>query len=181
MKRTFLYKVWLHDRRLFYVMAVFSALTIIFNVLGDEVTPFFVWGMYSEKEKPVQRYEILRTTVNDSLVIDAAGGYADATRFYLVGPLASYKKIKDNGGVDPLKSFLQLKLKNHYNLVSVAENKIFNHDVSQQAFFNWYSTYLQRLIHVDVHTVRVDVVQIHYDREKIVVDSLYLFEKWKKP
>jgi hypothetical protein len=181
MKRTFLYKVWLHDRRLFYVMAVFSVLTILFNVLGDEVTPFFVWGMYSEKEKPVQQYEILRTTVNDSLVVDAAGGYADATRFYLTGPLASYKKIKDNGGIDPVKSFLQQKLNKRYEWVRFAENKVFYNEVSPQAFFTWYSNYLQQVTNVNVHTVQVDVVQVHYDREKIVVDSLYLFHKWKKP
>ena len=161
-------------------MTAFAALTVITNLLGDEVTPFFVWGMYSEKEKQVQQYEILRTTVNDSLVIDAAGGFTDATRFYLVGPLASYKKIKDNGGIDPVKSFLQQKLNKHYDWVRFAENKVFNKDVSPQAFFAWYSTYLKQITNVNVHTVQVDVVQVHFERKKIVIDSVYLFEKWKK-
>lgn len=181
MKNTFLYSVYRHSPRLFYTMAAFAALTVFFNAIGDEVTPFFVWGMYSKKEVPVARYEVLRTTINDSLVVDATTGYPDATRFYLKTPLASYKKLKDNGGIDPTKSFLQQKLKTHYNQLPFSEATLFNTDVSTQSFFDWYSRYLHTVTAIDVQSIKVDVVQVHYNQGKIVQDSTYLFEQWKRP
>src|ERR1044072_3996976 len=110
MKKTFLYQVWLHNKKLFYIMAVFTVLTVGANLAGDQVTPFFVWGMYSAKEEPVQQYSILQTTINDSMVVNPYDRPICDTRFYLTSPLAWYKRIKDNNSVDPTLSFLQTKV-----------------------------------------------------------------------
>jgi hypothetical protein len=181
LKHTFLYKVYQHSPRLFYVLCCFAALTVFFNAIGDEVTPFFVWGMYSEKEKPVQRYELLRTTINDSIPLQQTGYLLDATRFYLSGPLGSFKKLQDNGGVDPVKSFLQSKLKGHYSQLPVQEHTLFNTGLSAATFFDWYSRYLHAVTAIDVQSIKVEVVQVHYNKGKIVTDSTYLFEQWKRP
>jgi hypothetical protein len=181
MKNTFLYQVWLHNKKLCYLLTTFTALTVFFNVLGDEVTPFFVWGMYSDKEKPVQQYEILKTTINDSMVIDLYNYHTTDTRFYLYAPLAYYKKIKDNNNVDPTISFLQTKLHGYYDRIRFLEPALFNTGPQQQAFLSWYARYLQQVTYTPVHSLRIEVVKAHYTGNNLVTDSVYLFEKWEKP
>jgi len=70
MRRSFFYRLYLFDKKLFLLVAVFSGLTILCNIKGDEITPFFVWAMYSEKEGTTNRYEIFRIQVNDSILVD---------------------------------------------------------------------------------------------------------------
>src|SRR5690349_15738420 len=111
----FLNKVKQHNKKLFQAMALFAAATLLCNLTGNEVTPFFVWGMYSAKEPPVQQYELLQTTINDSVVLNVDDIYTSDTRFYLSSPLGYYKQINDNRGVDPTISFLQEKLHDQYN------------------------------------------------------------------
>lgn len=181
MKKTFLYNVWLHNRKLAGLLAIFAVFTVFFNLLGDEVTPFFVWGMYSEKIKPVQQYEVLKTTINDSQVVDPYDFHTTDTRFYLVGPLAYYKKIKDNNNQDPIMSFLQRKLHGHYDNIRFLEPSLFNTTARQQDFLSWYARYLQQATNTPVHSLRIDIVKAHYTSDKLVTDSVSLFEKWEKP
>lgn len=161
-------------------MVLFALGTLICNITGNEVTPFFVWGMYSAKEPTVEQYELLQTTINDSLVLDV-DDYYNNTRLYLGSPLGYYKRIKENKGIDPTVTFLQLKLYPYYGAIRFAENKLFNTDEQQQQFMNWYARYISQVIDKPVHALRVDVVKVHFNGIQLVTDSVYLFEQWKKP
>jgi hypothetical protein len=181
MKRTFLYQIWQHDKRLFYIITVFAVLTIATNLAGDEVTPFFVWGMYSAKEEPVKQYSILQTTINDSIVVNAYDEPVSDTRFYLTSPLAHYKRIKDNNNVDPTFSFLEAKLSKYLFPGSVMINSpLFNTRRQTDSFFPWYARYLQQVTKIPIHSIRIDEIKTHYAGPKLVVDSIHLFERWEK-
>ncbi len=180
MKRTFLYQVWQHNKKLFYIMVAFSVLTIATNLAGDQVTPFFVWGMYSAKEEPVRQYSILQTVVNDSIVVNAYDLPVSDTRFYLTSPLAYYKRIKENNNVDPTISFLQSKLNWLIEENTMLKN-IFNTGQQQDSFFTWYARYLSHVAHLPVHSIRIDDIKAHYEASKLVVDSTHLFYRWEKP
>lgn len=162
-------------------MTAFAALTVVTNLLGDEVTPFFVWGMYSEKEQPVREYEILKTTINDGAVVNIYDYSNGDTRFYLSAPLAYYKKIKDNNNQDPTISFLQTKLHRHYEAIRPFERSLFNTGMQQREFLNWYARYLQQATGIPVSSLRVEVVHAHYTDKNLVTDSVNLFATWQKP
>jgi hypothetical protein len=161
-------------------MSIFVVLTVLTNLLGDEVTPFFVWGMYSEKEKPVQAVEILKTTINEDTVINVYNYSNGDTRFYLASPLAYYKKIKDNNNQDPTITFLQTKLHARYNNIRPFERALFNTGPQQQEFLNWYARYLQQVTLIPVKALRVEVVHAHYTSQNLVTDSVNLFATWQK-
>lgn len=181
MKKTFLYRVWMHNRKLFYVMAAFAAFTVVFNLMGNEVTPFFVWGMYSAKEQPAPHYEVLQTTVNDSVPVNPYDYITTDTRLYLGSPLGYYKSIKENNFTDPAIDFLQTKLHQHYHHIRFLEKNLFNASLQKQDFLNWYARYLQQVTKINIQSIRIDVVQVHYNNQHLVTDSVYLFEKWQKP
>jgi hypothetical protein len=180
MKRTFLYQIWQHDKRLFYIIAVFAVLTIATNLAGDEVTPFFVWGMYSAKEEPVKQYSILQTTINDSIVVNVYDEPISDTRFYLTSPLALYKKIKENNNTDPTQSFLQAKLgAERFQKLHFLQGSLFN-TYQPDSFFSWYARYLQQVTKIPIHSIRIDEIKTHYAGPKLLVDSIHLFERWEK-
>ena len=182
MKRTFLYQVWLHNKKMFCFFVVFTVFTIGTNLAGDEVTPFFVWGMYSAKEEPVRQYYILQTTINDSMVVNPYDRPICDTRFYLTSPLAWYKKIKDNNSVDPTKTFLQTKLgPERFEKPGFLQNALFNNRQQQNAFFAWYARYLTQVTTTPIQSIRIDEIKVHYAGPKLVVDSIHLFERWQKP
>ena len=161
-------------------MTAFAGLTVFTNLLGDEVTPFFVWGMYSEKEKPVQGVEILKTTINEDTVVNVYNYSNGDTRFYLTSPLAYFKKIKDNNNQDPTITFLQTKLRAHYDNIRPFERSLFNTGPQQQEFLNWYARYLQQVTLIPVNSLRVEVVHAHYTSQNLVTDSVNLFATWQK-
>lgn len=161
-------------------MTAFAGLTVFTNLMGDEVTPFFVWGMYSEKEKPVQAVELLKTTINGDTVMNIYHYSNGDTRFYLSTPLAYFKKIKDNNNQDPTITFLQTKLRTHYNKIRPFERSLFNTGPQQQEFLNWYARYLQQVTLIPVKSLRIEVVHAHYTSQDLVTDSVNLFATWQK-
>lgn len=163
-------------------MVAFAFLTIGTNLTGDEVTPFFVWGMYSAKEEPVQQYAVLQTTINDSMVVNEYNFPVSDMRFYLTTPLAWYKRIRENNNIDPTRSFLQAKLNpGYFKKLGFLQGSLFNTAAQADSFFTWYARYLLQITHTPVHSIRVDEVKAHYAGSKLVVDSIHLFERWEKP
>lgn len=182
MKRTFLYKVWQHDKRLFFVLAGFCLATLVTNLAGDQITPFFVWGMYSEKEAPVSQYTLLRTTVNDRQVIDHTAGRPVGTLLYLQTPLSYYKQIKDNQNIDPTVSFLKNKTGRLYQLIQPFESALFNTGREQQSFLPWYKRYLAAATGEPISKITIDGVNVRYnDRQQLIIDTTYLIEQWTQP
>ena len=160
-------------------MVIFAVLTLTANLAGDEITPFFVWGMYSEKEKPVAHYDVLKVIINDSLTVDYSSGL-DSKRFYLFSPLLYYRKIADNNGKDPTASFLEARLGNYYSsLVAPLAGRIFNTRAETDKFMEWYRRYMGEFVSPDIWKIRIDVVRTSYEDSRLRADSIYTWEIWK--
>lgn len=179
-KNTFLYKVYKVDKRLFFFLTSFFLLTLFANILGDEVTPFFVFGMYSEKEKEQRTYEVLKVIINDSIDL------AKSDDAYYNNPLVKaslfyYISIKQNGGVDPTISFLKSKLKQHYSIIQCIERRVFNDQKDIEAFIPWYTNYMEQIIRKPVNSVWAGKHYVRYNSfGTVVVDSTKAFLEWKK-
>lgn len=173
MKRTFLCKVYQYNRRLFWGMVVFSTLTIFFNLIGDEVTPFFVWGMYSEKEKTVDNYELTKVTINDSI-----SSYYPEDRILVPPSISYYKEIKENN-IDPTKVFLKRKLGNYYHYISPIVPVLFSEEKQLEKYMPWYKRSIENNTGVKVNNIKIEILKVHYNKkQKVIHDSTYLFGKW---
>ena len=181
MKRSYLARVYAYDKRLFFFIAGFAGLTLLCNLAGHEVTPFFVWGMYSAPEKSTDQYEVLETRLADGKTLDASAGYADNTRFFLNSPLAQYKEMKENGGIDVTRSIIDARRHNKYRWITPLEDRIFNGEREFQAFTDWYARYLPVVTGEEVRAFAVEVKHVHYDdHQHIVVDSTHLLTEWRQ-
>ena len=172
MKQLFLYKVYFYNKKLFFFFTTFAALTLICNLAGNEFTPFYVWGMYSENEVAPVEYQILEVTENNHL-IDYSTGFLPSNRFFLLSPLNYFSQIKNSE--DPTKAFLQNKLKDNFSLVGTYANIVLNSSKEFQEFPLWYKRYLQQTTGKIVNNYRVDLLNAAYDKSNHVkINSAYI-------
>ncbi len=181
MKNTFFYKLYSFDRRLFFILATCCFLTLIFNGKGDEVTPFFLWAMYSRKEENLNRYPIYHIRVNDSLLIDYSSGYTADNRFFLSSPLAYYHNIFLNNNIDPGLSFLQKKLGSRYSTIEPIARIVHNGTRERGQFMQWYKRYLQQTTGLQINSIDISVLTGYYNSSnQLQVDAGYLLASWKQ-
>jgi len=182
MKRSYLSRVYAYNKKLFLFVSCFAGLTLLCNLRGYEITPFFVWGMYSQPEKARAHYEFVQTKLPDGTTLDPSSGYTDNTRFFLNGPLNWYVSIRDNGGIDPTCSLLETRLRRHRQCIAPLERHIFNNQAQQQAFPGWYLRYVEAVTGNTVRSLSLWKISAHYDdNQHIAIDSTNLFGIWSKP
>lgn len=180
MKNWFLYRVYRFNRMIFYLMMFFLGGTIITNLLGWQIMPFFIWGMYSEKEVMEDDYSVFRITVNGTTTIDYTAGYSNATRFFLSSPLELYLSMKNNGGTDPTETFLKKKLKQNFSLVEKVSSKVFNGKTEYEMFLPWYKRYLEQTLKIPVNNFTIDILKGKYITPKsFQMYSTALIDSWK--
>ena len=182
MKNLFFYKLYKFDRRLFFLIAAFTTLTVLCNIKGVEITPFFIWAMYSEKENDANKYEIFRILINDSTLVDYASGYTDNNRFFLSAPLSYYLKIKRSNFKEPTLSFISNKLGNNYRTVQPLAERIYTSNLHSKQFIDWYIRFLQQSTKHPVRKLEVAVLTCSFnERQQLQTDSSYSLVQWKQP
>lgn len=171
MKRLFLYKVYCYNKKLFLFFAFFAFVTIFCNLTGNEITPFYVWGMYSQKEKAPGYYTIFKVTVNDK-ILDYSTGFFPANRFFLQSPLNYYSNIVEQG--DPTRLFLKNKLGSNYSYMRPYESSLFNSKEEINKFPTWYKKYLTQTTGQVIKNFKVEVLGATYDqRNRIKIINSY--------
>ncbi len=180
-KNWFLCRVYKLDKRLFFFFVFFLTGTLVTNLLGWQVTPFFVWGMYSEREKEPSSQPVFKITINDSAVVNYSSGYADANRFFLTSPLQLYLSIKQNDGEDPTAVFLKRKLGTRFSWVENTGPKVLNDSTAYHAFLPWYKKYLEQTTGLTIHKYTIELMAAGYDaNNKINILSSGLIDTWKQ-
>lgn len=170
MRKLFLYKLYCYNKKLFLFFTGFAVLTLLCNLAGFEITPFYVWGMYSQKEVTPKDYPVFVITVNDKPV-DYSTGYLPANRFFLLSPLSYYANAKSAG--DPTAIFLGEKLKDKFSLVQPFARRVFNSKKELSEFPAWFRRYLQQTTGNHVKALKVDVIRVKYDHENsITINSV---------
>ena len=171
MEKLFLYKVYHFNKKLFILFVGFAILTLFCNLKGFEITPFYVWGMYSEKETAPTEYPVFRIMANGK-VVDYSTGYFPANRFFLLSPLSYYADAKTVG--DPLQPFLEKKLKSQYLWIEPYALRVLNSQNEIQQFPAWYERYLQQTTGEKVKSLKVDVIQVSYQKDhSFKINSIY--------
>jgi hypothetical protein len=165
MRPVFLKKVYRYNKKLFFFFVLFSGLTLFANFSGEEFTPFFVWGMYSEKEAPQQEYSIFKISVNEH-PLDYTTGYLPANRFFLLSPLTYYASAKNN--LDPTQIFLEKKLKNSFSAIQPFAKKVLNNEEDFKRFPVWYQRYLYQTTGENISNYKVEILNVYYDADNIV-------------
>ncbi len=160
MRNTYFYRLYQHSKCLFILIFGFTALTIFFNLMGDEVTPFFVWGMFSEVKTPQESYEVYEIKL-DGAHYDYTNLLTDPNRFYITGPLNMYRSMQTKGEA-ATRVFFKEKLGENYSLVAPFLEPITNELSDAAAFPAWLKRYLEQSTNRTFQRLEVNILQVHY-------------------
>lgn len=161
MKRWFLYRVFKLNKGLFVFFILFLGGTLFTNLLGWQVTPFFVWGMYSEKEDTSNYHPIVKVTVNDRTVINYTR-YTDANKFFMTSPIRLNVLLRMNNGADPGEVLLKRKLGQNYSAIQSISEKVLNDPKEYNLFFPWYKRYLAQTTGIKINTCKIQLLNAAY-------------------
>lgn len=162
MEKNFLYRVYQYNKKLFFFFFIFAGFTLICNLTGFELTPFYVWGMYSQKEKIQEEYPVYKITADDKLV-DYSTGYFPATRFFLLSPLSYYESMEKSE--DPTAFFLQKKLKAKYEWIKPYADKVLNSQMEVDKFPAWLKRYVNQTTGKKIKKLKVELLLVSYDKD----------------
>lgn len=153
--------------------------TLFTNFSGWQGSPFFVWGMYSDKEVSSNEHPVLRVTVNDHFLLDFTD-YSDANKFLLTSPLQLYIGMK-KGGEDPTKNFLKRKLGENYPAIQSTADKILNGAKEYNSFLSWYKRYLEQTTGMRIYGYKIELLKARYnEKNRIEISSTELIDIWKQ-
>lgn len=162
MEKFFLYRVYQYNKKIFFFFLIFAGFTLICNLTGFEITPFYVWGMYSQKEEIPKEYPVFKITAEGKLV-DYSTGYFPATRFFLLSPLSYYESMKTIE--DPTTIFLQKKLKEKYAWIQPYADRVLNSAKEVKKFPAWYKRYIEQATGESSKDLKVELLFVSYEND----------------
>src|SRR5689334_19100198 len=105
--RSWLGRVYKADKWLFVLLTLFFFFTLFANFIKLQTTPFFIWGMYSQKMPERSVYSYLEVHYNDDKVLNLRHSWNEPAKNYLFMPLGYYIETKDSNYRDPFRSYLE--------------------------------------------------------------------------
>ncbi|MBX3255359.1 MAG: hypothetical protein KF862_14555 [Chitinophagaceae bacterium] len=171
----FLYKLYRYKRSLF-ALAVAGCLIqlVIFYKQGAVATPFFNYGMYSEKILSKDQYEIYKVYVNGELLKGDDYSIQEWDKIY-VPVYMYYAKDTTNELMIEVRNRLLLKLQ----LKGLeADNRYFeNREFNDEAFIEWYAAYLCGFSGHSSQNIRVIKQNYQWNGQQLLpADSIVLFQ-----
>lgn len=142
LRKTYLYKLLIADRKLFVALMAFIALQLFFTYKGVETLPFVNYGMYSAVSHKSPVYSMVAVTWNDSLSLP--GKMTNATdHFYSI--LEYYATLHQSGFHDPLVTTVNDRLKK-LGMSSFSDElmkQLINMPGDEERFYIWLNRYME--------------------------------------
>lgn len=151
------------------LVSFFTACTLITTLMGDEVTPFFVWGMFSAKETPQYEQEIVEIRINDE-VFNYYESLTNFNRHMLVVPIEYYAQMQRNKGVHPTRSFFQERLSDEkYKRIYPILSQITNDAKIKTEFEDWVLRYADNSTNEPIDRIEVFLNTYQYESPKRLI------------
>lgn len=168
-KQTYLSALWNYDRRLGVMAVVFVASTLFFNLLGDQMAPFFVWGMFSQQNTEQPSYQVLQIMVDEELLDYTC--LPDPQKHLLSNPILKYAAQLENSGVDPTATFLQSKLGSSFQHLDPLSTVVLNDSTEMEAFPAWVHRYVDYICGRPSKELNVSVVYYSYGQGDMILQN----------
>ena len=163
LKNLYLYRLYQTNKRWFVVFILFIAGSIVTHRTGVEITPFFVWGMYSSRDTVKPSYEILEVTINGNEKLNLDKTIAEPYRMMVYTSFDKYNKYVNNGNIDSLQFYrvgepgLLHRLQHYFAAHSA------NTTEAIKQYPAWLKRYLSGALNKKIEKIKVEIVTFSYD------------------
>lgn len=168
LRTTFLGRVWAKDRRLGGFFIGFVVLQSVAQLATADVTPFFLYGMYSDVLHPQPTYVRVACHVDgEPLVQEDMPRYAGELFFSTIYRL---DQLDANGNEDIFKPFLDKRFGwlSETTRIDLAGRLSFRPE-QRPALESWVDRYLEKALGRSIDTVRIDREIYRYEGQRPVL------------
>lgn len=170
LKNSFLGRAVAQDRRLGMFFIAFAIIQSGAQLLTADVTPFFLYGMYSDVLHPEPTYVRVACHVDGKpLVQEDMPRYAGELFF---STLYRFEQLEANGNEDLFKPFLDKRFGWLSESTRVALAARMSYQPEQRpALESWVHRYLEHALGKSIGTVRIDREIYRYEEQRPVLLS----------
>jgi hypothetical protein len=155
LRNTFLGQVLTRDRRLGLCLVAFCVVQSGAQLATSEVTPFFLYGMYSERLHPAPEYVRVACRVDDAELTQAMMPRYAGELFF--STLYRYETLEAEGFHDLFGPFLAKRFGwLPQDVRDVLEHRLSFDPTDRPAFKAWTHRYLERVLGRPITQVRVE-------------------------
>jgi hypothetical protein len=155
MAKMFLLKIKEKSPGLFWCLIVFCFLQITLTLIKLEVTPFFLYGMYSEKFYVTDTISIYKEKLNGHLLSSQIMNKWEED--ILRTGIENYNAQLRNNKIDIIDTRISTKHPSIYNsrVFEIIKKHIMNDSVSLNRFPDWYKQKFYQYTGMDIKTFEV--------------------------
>ncbi|MEM6724845.1 MAG: hypothetical protein AAF598_12450 [Bacteroidota bacterium] len=169
MKDSYFSRLFREHKLAFVIVSIFTICSIITTLSGDEVTPFFVWGMFSAKEVPQHEQEVVEIRLNDE-VFNYYDELTNFNRHMLIEPIRFYTTMEENGGVHPTRKFFKDKLSDaQFKRLTPTINNITNDASVSREFEDWVLRYMDGSTEKPIERLEVFLNTYRYESQRRLI------------
>jgi len=164
---TYFRKLKKSNRRAYFAVGIFFGLSLLLMLINLQVSPFFVWNMYSVKEvrSPDEAYIAYKLWYNGKLFDLPVE--QDHWRMYYAYTIAKFDALRENGDIDPFTAKLRF-----YKVPEVIAQQLVNNAQSEKKYPEWLRGYLSEVTGEKIQNLVVKKYWLSYQaNEKLSVDS----------
>lgn len=173
---TYLHLLRQKNRKLFYAACAFILLTLLINATKNEITPFYVWSMYSAPAPQSDTFPVFTLQYNNGQVFNEPHTWRDHTRMMFFYPIDYYTNMMDHAGEPDALKMKKGFEKIHLDPASLS--KIYNTPEQIKAYPYWLKQYMQANTGIKMDSISVYRKWVRYSESGRVypVKSELLFK-----
>jgi hypothetical protein len=178
--RTYFWRLFKTDKLSFWVIFLFFFFTILSNLIRLQTTPFFIWGMYSEKIPPEKEYTMYEIYYNDGRLIKYDHTWNEPAKTMLNSPLKTYLNARANHSVSMEEIYFQSYwLKKHPAFTNMMESLYITRQELDE-YPNWLKRYVSVQAGTPVGNVYVVAKRLQFEQSggvRLIASDTVLYIK----
>lgn len=173
---SFFKSVFNKSKILFFGIVIYILGITYTGIAINQISPFYVWGMYAAPNKSKEAYSFTQITFNNQ-IIDNLPVYMDFKKGFYNYPFYTYLRYEQLGNHKKFNKNAYNKLNKHPKLYE----RIINNEEDWTNYFNYYKDFLELKMQKKASNILIEEISINYQSDGKSVEkakrTLYEFRR----
>jgi hypothetical protein len=157
-------KLFYRDKFLFFLISGFFALSLFFNLIRLNITPFFLFDMYAVKIPSQPRYSFYEIRYGKDRHFDLPHTWEQPGKLMLYEPLSEYVSMDlEKGGKDPFGEYLKNDWGLRHPRFLALIPYLYDSSAQFDAFPGWFKRWLSPQLDGPVGTIYILKKTVSFD------------------
>jgi hypothetical protein len=164
------------SKSIYWILIIFILISLITNLSKIEITPFYVWRMYSEKEPRNDKNHFYQLSYNNK-IFNQSEAWNNGRKMMFSYTIHHYESCKENNGYDNI----QIKAQSILQRLNINDVKLFSPfyiKYNLKEYPQWLLRYIQQIIKEKINHMEVNKMTIRYDKNgnQVLINKKLIFK-----